>query len=108
MADFTRLGDIVAKAMDRVIQSDEARAYRGWIEAAGHEVAAVTRPRRFARGLLTIECESATWANELSYLTPMILESLAAVDPETPVKKLRFFTSGRSFGQEDDLPAAKD
>ena len=95
-------------AMQRVVQSDEARAYQGWRQTAGDDVAAVTRPRRFARGLLTVECESSTWASELTYLTPMILERLTVDDPETPVKKLRFVTSARPLGQEDGPGTAKD
>jgi len=108
MSDFTRLGDIVAAAMRRVVQSDEARAYQGWRRTAGDDVAAVTRPRRFARGLLTVECESSTWASELTYLTPMILERLVADDPDTPVKKLRFVTSARSLRQEEGSGPAKN
>jgi predicted nucleic acid-binding Zn ribbon protein len=108
MSDFTRLGDIVARAMRHVVLSDEARAYEGWAKTAGDDVAAVTRPRRFARGLLTVECESAAWANELTYLTPMILKRLAADDPETPVTKLRFVTSARSLTKEDGSGAAKN
>jgi predicted nucleic acid-binding Zn ribbon protein len=40
--------------------------------------------------VLTVECESSTWANELTYLTPVILERLRADDAATPVTSLRF------------------
>jgi predicted nucleic acid-binding Zn ribbon protein len=90
MAEFTRLGDILSSALGRVAGSDEGRAYRGWARAAGGDVVAVTRPRRLARGVLTVECESSILANELTYLTPVILERLRADDPATPVKDLRF------------------
>jgi predicted nucleic acid-binding Zn ribbon protein len=90
MAEFTRLGDIVSAALGRVAGSDEGRAYRAWARAAGGDVVAVTRPRRLARGVLTVECESSTWANELTYLTPVILERLRADDPATTVTGLRF------------------
>jgi predicted nucleic acid-binding Zn ribbon protein len=40
--------------------------------------------------VLTVECESSTWANELTYLTPVILERLRADDPATTVTGLRF------------------
>ncbi len=108
MAEFSRLGDILAGALARVRDSDEARAYRAWARAAGDEVAGVTRPRRLARGTLTVECESSTWAHELTYLAPVILERLAAVDPETSVKSLRFVVATRSRGQESPPPAPKD
>ena len=90
MAEFSRLGDILNAALGRVADSDEGRAYRGWARAAGDEVVAVTRPRRLSRGVLTVECESSTWSNELTYLTPVILERLRADDPTTPVAGLRF------------------
>lgn len=107
MTEFERLGDILGPTLSRVAGSDEARAYQGWVRAAGAEVAAVTRPRRFARGLLTVECESAGWASELNYLTPVLLERLVADDPETPVKKLRFVIAARPLREEDGPPASK-
>ena len=104
MAEFTRLGDILSAALSRVAGSDEARAYRAWARAAGGDVVAVTRPRRLARGVLTVECESSTWANELTYLTPVILERLRADDPATSVKGLRFVVGRphRPPGADDD------
>lgn len=90
MPEFSRLGDILNAALARVANSDEARAYRAWARAAGGDVVAVTRPRRLTRGTLTVECESSAWANELTYLTGVLLERLSADDPDTPVKALRF------------------
>lgn len=104
MSDFERLGDLLAETLQRVIQSDEAKAYRGWAHAAGDEVAAVTRPRRLARGVLTVECETAAWASDLDYLAPLILEKLAAADPETPVKRIRFIVAARSLGARQETP----
>ena len=48
-----------------------------------------------------MECESSTWANELTYLSPVILARLAADDPQTPVKGLRFVV-GRPHRALDD------
>jgi predicted nucleic acid-binding Zn ribbon protein len=110
MGEFERLGDVLRATIGRVAGSDAARAYEGWAKAAGEEVAAVSRPRKFARGLLTVDCESAAWANELNYLAPMLLERLAADDPETPVQRLRFVVAARALrspGQEPDDPVAK-
>ena len=108
MAEFSRLGDILSSALSRVAGSDEGRAYQGWARAAGADVVAVTRPRRLARGLLTVECESSTWANELTYLTPVILERLRADDPATPVQSLRFVVGRphRDPDTDDDEVAA--
>ena len=104
MAEFTRLGDIVSAALGRVAGSDEGRAYRAWARAAGGDVVAVTRPRRLARGVLTVECESSTWANERTYLTPVILARLRADDPQTPVTDLRFVVGRpyRALDTDDD------
>ena len=101
MADLTRLGDILNAALARVAGSDEGRAYRAWARAAGDEVVAVTRPRRLSRGVLTVECESSTWANELTYLSSVILARLRADDPQTPVRDLRFVV-GRPHRVPDD------
>jgi predicted nucleic acid-binding Zn ribbon protein len=108
MSDFERIGDLLAQTLKRVVQSDEAKAYHGWVNAAGDDVAAVTRPRRYARGVLTVECETAAWANELNYLAPLILEKLAAADPETPVKRIRFIITAHSLGQERGGAGAKN
>ena len=101
MGEFSRLGDILSGALSRVAGSDEGRAYRAWTRAAGRDVVAVTRPRRLARGVLTVECESSTWANELTYLAPTILERLRTDDPDTPVAGLRFVV-GRPHRSLDD------
>jgi predicted nucleic acid-binding Zn ribbon protein len=102
MTEFSRLGDILSAALSRVAGSDEARAYRAWARAAGGDVVAVTRPRRLARGVLTVECESSAWANELTYLTPVILERLRADDPDTPVETLRFVAGRPRRPQADE------
>ncbi len=102
MPEFTRLGDILNAALARVAGSDEGRAYRAWARAAGGDVVAVTRPRRLSRGVLTVECESSTWANELTYLSAVILARLQADDPQTPVKSLRFVVGRPHRGLDDE------
>jgi predicted nucleic acid-binding Zn ribbon protein len=102
VGEFSRLGDILSGALGRVAGSDEGRAYRAWPRAAGHDVIAVTRPRRLLRGVLTVECESSTWANELTYLAPAILERLHADDPDTPVTGLRFVVGRPHRGLDGD------
>lgn len=63
-----------------------------WACAAGDPVAANARPRSFARGVLTVECASSIWANELTYLGGQILARMTEVDPAHPVRRLRFVT----------------
>jgi predicted nucleic acid-binding Zn ribbon protein len=108
VSDFERLGDLLAETLQRVVSSDEAKAYIGWTHAAGDEVAAVTRPRRFARGVLTVECETSAWASDLDYLAPLIIEKLSAADPETPVKRIRFIVAARPLGPRQETPPPEE
>jgi len=92
MAEFVRLGDILKAAATRLAGTEQMHAYQAWAAAAGERLAAVATPRRFAAGTLTIECESAVWAQELTYLGGEILARMQAADPQCPVKRLRFIT----------------
>jgi len=101
-----RLGDVLSGTLAGVTGGEQARAYSAWLRAVGPEVTGATRPRRFARGTLTVGCESSVWANELAYLTSTILEKMAATDPGHPVKRLRFEAVGPSARQGDEPPAS--
>ena len=85
-----RLGDILTPALDRLVGSDEARAYAAWTRAVGEPVARGTRPKAFRRGQLTVECASSVWANELTYLGPQILRRMDELMPGHPVQRFRF------------------
>ena len=100
-ADPLRLGEILQRRVARLIGSDEARAFSLWRQAAGPQVAAVTRPLRLARGTLTIGCESSVWANELTYLGGSLLQKLRTIDPDCPVTRLRFIIAGGLRKQEN-------
>ena len=107
MPEPRRLGDVLAGTLKGVTSGRPGARLLGL--AAGRrrsQVAAVTRPRRFARGTLTVGCESSVWANELTYLTATILEKMAAVDAGHPVKRLRFEAVGSSVRQGDEPPAS--
>ncbi len=106
MPEPRRLGDILEGSLQGVTTGERARAYSAWLKAAGPDVATATRPRRFARGTLTVGCESSVWANELTYLTSTILERMAAVDPGHPVKRLRFEAVGPFERQGNEPPAS--
>ena len=49
-ASSARLGDILTPALDRLADSDEARAYAAWARAVGDQVTGGTRPKAFRRG----------------------------------------------------------
>lgn len=103
-----RLGEILAPTVSRLTSSDDARAYALWARAAGEQVAQATAVRAFSRGVLTIECESSVWANELSYLSGQILARMAEMDPGNPVDKLRFRVRHRAAVQEETPAVAKN
>ena len=89
-SDPKRLGDILSAALGRMATSDQARAYAAWARAAGEQVASGARPRHFSRGVLTVECTSSVWANELTYLGGQILRRMDEIAPGHPVKRFRF------------------
>jgi predicted nucleic acid-binding Zn ribbon protein len=47
-----------------------------WREAVGEAIAAAAEPVGEREGVLTVHCESATWAQELSMMESELLESL--------------------------------
>jgi predicted nucleic acid-binding Zn ribbon protein len=102
-----RLGDILNPALDRLATSEQARAYGAWARAAGEQVASGARPRHFGRGLLTVECSSSVWANELTYLGSQILRRMDEIAPGHPVKRFRFVVERAAPKQEEEPPAAK-
>ncbi|HZL64317.1 MAG TPA: DUF721 domain-containing protein [Thermoleophilia bacterium] len=101
-----RLGDILDPSLDRLATSEQARAYAAWARASGDQVASGARPRHFGRGVLTVECSSSVWANELTYLSGQLLRRMDEVAPGHPVKRFRFVIE-RAERQEEELPAPK-
>ena len=102
-----RLGDILDPALDRLATSEQARAYAAWARASGEQVASGARPRHFSRGVLTVECTSSVWANELTYLGGQLLRRMDEVAPGHPVKRFRFVIERAAPRQEEEPPAAK-
>lgn len=102
--EFRRLDQILGPSLERVATSDQARAYGAWARAAGEQVAGGAHPRNFSRGILTVECTSSVWANELTYLSGDILRRMDAVLPDHPVKRLRFLVAVNPRAQEPDEP----
>lgn len=105
MAEPRRIGDILGRRVECLVGTDQARAFAAWRRAAGPQVAAMTQPIRLSRGTLTVVCESSVWTNELTYLGVSLLGKLRALDPETPVQRLRFVT-GRGGREQGEGPSA--
>ena len=73
-----------------------ARVQAVWPEAAGAAVAAQARPVSERAGVVTVECASAVWAQEVELLAPRLLERLReALGEGAPVQSLRVRTGGR-------------
>jgi hypothetical protein len=106
-SSLRRIGEVVAPALERLAAGDQGRAYAAWARAAGGQVASGARPRAFARGVLTVECTSSVWANELTYLGQEILRRMDVVAPGHPVVKLRFMVASAPPMQEREESPAK-
>jgi predicted nucleic acid-binding Zn ribbon protein len=64
-------------ALERSVPGTElAAAQTIWPEAVGEAIAAVAEPIAERDGVLTVRCQSATWAEELSLMETELLERL--------------------------------
>lgn len=67
-----------------------AAAQSAWSAAAGERIAAEARPVREREGILTVECRTAVWAQELDLLQQELVGGLnRALEPRR-VEALRF------------------
>jgi predicted nucleic acid-binding Zn ribbon protein len=80
LAPATLLGDVQAR----------------WAAAAGDEVALHAQPVSERGGMVTLRCDSAVWASELSMMSAQLLRTLnEARPPGAPeVLELRFTVAG--------------
>jgi predicted nucleic acid-binding Zn ribbon protein len=53
-----------------------ARVHSCWEAAAGEAIAAAARPTAERDGVLSVRCESATWAHELELMAPELIGRL--------------------------------
>jgi predicted nucleic acid-binding Zn ribbon protein len=61
-----------------------------WREAVGEAIAAAAEPVAEREGVLTVHCESATWAQELSMMESELLEGLREQLGEAAPSSLKF------------------
>jgi predicted nucleic acid-binding Zn ribbon protein len=52
---------------------------RSWLQAAGQAVAERTEPVSERAGVVTVRCDSAVWAAELTMLAPRVCDQLNAL-----------------------------
>jgi predicted nucleic acid-binding Zn ribbon protein len=65
-----------------------ARAQEVWERVAGPAVSTSARPTAERRGVLTITCSAAVWAQELDLMAPVLLERLNGALGEELLHKL--------------------
>ena len=89
-----RLGEALGEVRHDAAPATLLAAVQGaWSGVAGAAVAAQATPVSERGGVITVACESATWAQELDLLAPKLLERLNAALTEAgsgPVAGLRF------------------
>lgn len=75
-----RASGMVERFVDAVSpETPEADVQTAWPEAVGQQVAEVTRVAGERDGVVTVECESAVWAEELGLMEVRIREGLNRV-----------------------------
>jgi predicted nucleic acid-binding Zn ribbon protein len=88
------LGEVLDAAVGRVEPATTlAAVQRVWAGAVGEAIAVHAAPVSERDGVVTVACESSTWAQELDLLGGQIAEQVRAELPENVVLDgLRFIT----------------
>jgi hypothetical protein len=104
------LREVLDPTLERLATSDQARAFGAWARASGTPLSSAARPSAFFNGVLTVECASSVWANELTYMSGQILERMNQVSPGQPVRRLRFVVAraARLDNADNGPPPADD
>ena len=85
------IGAVLERALDPIAPlTTLAEVQRVWPSTVGPGIAAVTTVSEERDGTVTIECESAVWANELAMMGPQLLEKLRPLLGDRTPEKLRF------------------
>jgi predicted nucleic acid-binding Zn ribbon protein len=67
-----------------------AATQTAWTDAVGEQLAAVARPAAERDGVLTVECASAVWAQELDLMQAQLLDRLRGKLGERAPETLKF------------------
>jgi predicted nucleic acid-binding Zn ribbon protein len=70
-----------------------ARVQAIWERAAGEAIAAAARPSAEREGVLTVSCEAAIWAQELTLMADELLTRLNTALGEDVLRELRCRTA---------------
>jgi hypothetical protein len=64
--------------------------WKAWKEIVGEAVAGQTQPRAIRNRILFIDVSHSTWAQQLQFLKPTLLEKINAFLGETHIQDIRF------------------
>jgi len=84
------LVEVLSKEYPAPAQWPMIRAFHAWSRALPKRVVANARPVSLERGVLIVHVTSPMWAQELTYLAPSILESIAKVPGAATVRSMKF------------------
>lgn len=82
-----------------------------WSEVVGEQIAAVTRARSVARGILFVDVRSSAWITELNLMRHELLTRLNAGAGEGRVERIVFSQAedaGAGFGHEPGRESGRD
>jgi predicted nucleic acid-binding Zn ribbon protein len=86
------IGDALEEFVDQVgWQQPKALAnlHAQFITVVGDETAAHLEIEKFDNGELILRADSTSWATQLKYLTPVLLEKLQAAAPELGIRSVK-------------------
>lgn len=66
-----------------------AAVQRAWPQVVGPQIAAAAQPIAERRGVLTVACSAAVWAQELDLMAPEIIVRLNQALAQAPIERLR-------------------
>lgn len=61
-----------------------------WEEIVGKQIGNKTSPEKFIKDCLYVNVENPTWSNELSLMTPQLMDKINSFLQENIVKEIRF------------------
>lgn len=62
----------------------------GWVEIAGSETAAHSRPESIGDGVLIVRCESTAWAASLRMMGNRLIGEISTRFPDAGIQEIRF------------------
>ncbi len=87
--DFFLIGDVIKDVLEER-QLFPKTLYGTWEDLVGKETAKYSQPRRLVKGILHVVVTDPVWKHHLELNKEEILEKLRKVNPQKPIKGVRF------------------